>query len=153
MNKVLKPAIVRYNGVNNKKFTNGNCYEAYFLEYWEGERDSLHVRGNDGKVTDFNPFEDFVVISDEDNLLNDFEAIVKCKTHSFDDELLCIKYGKEYRAIGCDKDGLFLVKDESGCCYFYSPENFEVISDEHGILSRRSVYYSFNGGDEIKKDI
>ena len=49
-------------------------------------------------------------------------------------------------------DGLYLVMDNSYCCYFYSPECFEIISDEYGILSRRSVYYSFHGGgDEIKK--
>ena len=57
-----------------EKFTNGKRYEAFFLEYWKGVRDSLHVRGNDGRVTDFNPFEDFIVISDDDNLLNNYEA-------------------------------------------------------------------------------
>lgn len=128
----MKPAIVRYNGESNERFTNGSCYEAYFLEYWEGKRDSLHVRMNDGRVTDFNPFEDFSVVSDEDNLLNTYEAVVKCITHKFDDELLCITYGKEYKAIGRDKDGLYLVMDDSYCCYFYSPDDFEIISDEHG---------------------
>lgn len=107
----------------------GKCYEAFFLEYWEGERDSLHVRGNDGRVTDFNKFEDFTVISDEDNLLNDYEAIVKCVTHAYDGELFDLNYGSLYKAIGRDKDGMYLVMDESFCCYFYDPNCFEVVED------------------------
>lgn len=107
----------------------GKCYEAFFLEYWEGERDSLHVRGNDGRVTDFNKFEDFTVISDEENLLNDYEAIVKCVTHAYDGELFDLNYGSLYKAIGRDKDGMYLVMDESFCCYFYDPNCFEVVED------------------------
>lgn len=147
----MKPAIVQYNGISNQKFTYGEKYEAFFLEYWEGVRDSLHVRGNDGLVTDFNKFEDFTVISDEDNLLNNYEAVVRCVTHDYDDELFDLNYGAEYKAIGRDKDGMYLVMDESYCCYFYEPDCFEVIDDPYGILSRRSVYYSYGGGDEIQK--
>ena len=147
----MKPAIVKYNGMSNQKFTHGKKYEAFFLEYWEGVRNSLHVRGDDGLVTDFNRFEDFTVLSDEDNLLNDFEAIVRCVTHAYDDELFDLNYGSEYKAIGRDKDGMYLVMDESFCCYFYEPDCFEVVEDKHGILSRRSVYYSYGGGDEIQK--
>lgn len=147
----MKPAIVKYNGMSNQKFTQGKKYEAFFLEYWEGVRNSLHVRGDDGLVTDFNRFEDFTVLSDEDNLLNDFEAIVRCVTHAYDDELFDLNYGSEYKAIGRDKDGMYLVMDESFCCYFYEPDCFEVVEDNHGILSRRSVYYSYGGGDEIQK--
>lgn len=106
MSKIMKPATVRYNGPSNEKFSHGKCYEAFFLEYWEGERDSLHVRGNDGRVTDFNKFEDFTVISDEDNLLNDYEAIVKCVTHAYDGELFDLNYGSLHKAIGRDKDGI-----------------------------------------------
>jgi len=148
----MKPAIVEYRGVSNEKFTNGQMYEAYFLEYWEGVRDSLHVRGNDGRVTDFNPFEDFVVISDEDNLLNAYEATVKCITHRYDDLIGGLTYGKEYIAIGRDKTGMLLVKDDSACCYFYYPSDFLIVDDPHGILARRSVYYSGYGrNDEIRK--
>jgi len=57
----MKPAIVEYQGRSSKKFTKGKQYEAFFLEYWEGVRNSLHVRGNDGRVTDFNPFEYFAI--------------------------------------------------------------------------------------------
>ena len=36
-------------------------WNIHFIEYCEGERTSIHVRGNDGTITDFNPFEDFEV--------------------------------------------------------------------------------------------
>ena len=148
----MRPAIVQYIAKNNRKFTQGCKYEAYFLESWEGKRNSLHVRGNDGRVTDFNHIEDFKVLSDPDNLLNTNEAVVRCITHRFDNLIAGLTYGKEYKAIGRDKDGLYLVMDDSYCCYFYSPECFDIVSDEYGVLSRRSVYYSFRGsGDEIKK--
>lgn len=139
------PAIVRYKGDNNEKFTKGKEYEAFFVEYWEGKRNSLHVRGNDGIITDFNPFEDFEVVSDEDNLLNDYEAVVRCIVHDYEDTISGLSYGTEYKAIGCDKDGLFLVKDNSECCYFYPADVFEVVEDVQGILRGQSVYYSYNG--------
>ena len=146
------PAIVEYRGISNKKFTTGKQYEAFFLEYWEGVRNSLHVRGNDGRVTDFNPFEDFIVVSDDDNLLNDYEAIVRCITHRLDNLIGGLTFGEEYKVIGRDKAGMFLVEDDSGCCYFYSPSDFIVLEDPNGILARRSVYYSCNSGDdEIQK--
>jgi hypothetical protein len=137
----LRPAIVRYAGVKNEKFTPGNEYEAFFVEYWQGQRNSLHVRGNDGKITDYNSFEDFVVLSDEDNLLNDYEATVRCITDKYDD--ISLVSGSVYKAIGCDKDGLYLVMDESFDCYFYPSEDFEIVCDEHGILKRQSIYYSY----------
>lgn len=141
----MKPAIVKYIGSDSDKFINGKCYEAFFLEYWQGERDSLHVRGEDGEITAFNSFSDFEVISDEDNLLNDHETIVRCLTHQYDNLVSGLTYGKEYKAIGRDKDGLYLVMDDSYDCYFYPPDIFEVLEDEHGILDRQSVYYSFKG--------
>ncbi len=142
-----EPAIVRYDGPSDGKqthgkFTRGCYYQAFFLEYWEGERNSLHVRGDDGKITDFNKFEYFTVISDKDNLLNTYEAVVLCTTHAYDDELFDIKFGKTYKAIGRDKNGMYLVMDESYCCYFYEPDCFEILEDEHGILKTQSVYYS-----------
>ena len=140
-----KPAIVRYIGKNNKNFTLGKQYEAFFLEYWEGKRNSLHVRNNSGDITDFNPFEDFEVIVDEDNVLNLYEAIVRCKTHKYDDLVAGLRYGKEYKAIGCDKDGLYLVMDDSYDCYFYPAETFEIVSDEYEILSHQSVFYNYHG--------
>lgn len=139
-----KPAIVKFVGKESRgQFTYGKEYEAYLLEYWQGKRINLHARGDDGKITYFNTFESFEVISDEDNVLNLYEAVVECITHRFDDELLDIKYGKRYKAIGRDKDGMYLVMDESHDCYFYPPQDFKIIEDEHGILDYCSLYYSY----------
>lgn len=141
-----KPAVVRYNAKSNRKFTKGKLYEAYFIEYWEGERTSLHVRGNDGTITDFNPLEDFEIISDEGKLLNNYEATVQCITHKYDHFMCCVTFGKEYKAIGRDKNGLLLVMDDSYSCYFYPNDVFKIINDPYGILEETSVYYNFRGG-------
>lgn len=141
-----KPAVVKYIEKSNRKFTKGKLYKAYFIEYWEGERTSLHVRGNDGTITDFNHLEDFEIISDEGNLLNDYEATVQYITHKYDHLICGITFGKEYKAIGKDKNGLLLVMDDSYCCYFYSNEVFKIIDDPYGILEETSVYYNFRGG-------
>lgn len=142
------PAIVKYIGKNSDKFSTGQEYEAFFIEYWQGTRNSLHVRGNDGLVTDFNPLEDFEIIKDSDNLLNNYEAYIRCISNN----LPGLTEGKVYKAIGRDSDGLYLVMDDSYDCYFYPPELFVIESDKHGILSRRSVYYSYRAkNDEVKK--
>ena len=143
--EIEKYAIVRYKAKTTKLFTAGQTYKAFFLEYWQGKRDSLHVEANDGKIHDFIVLEDFEIIEDTHNVLNMFEAEVKCITHDYDDDLLELNYGTVYKAIGCDIDGLYLVMDESMDCYFYHSKCFEIISDPHSILNQKSVYYSFYG--------
>ena len=139
-----RPAIVKYIGrTENEEFSYGKEYYTY-IEYWQGKRNSLHVKGNSGKITYFNPFEDFEVILDEDNVLNTNEAIVECLTHNFDKEVFGVKCGKQYKTLGRDKDGLYLIMDETYDRYFYSPEYFKIIEDKHGLLSRCSVYYNLN---------
>lgn len=124
------------------KFTHGKIYDAYFLEFWQGERKSLHVRGNDGKISDFNSIDDFEIIEDRDNVLNNYEAIVRCINHKFDDQLFDLNFGKEYRTIGIiDSDTMgfcYLVMDESYDCYFYSPEFFEIVADPYNLLDREN---------------
>lgn len=152
MTWIKKPAVVHYIGVSNDRFTTRNLYEAYFLEYWQGKRNSLHVSDNSGKVTDFNPFEDFEIVSDEENLLNTYEAIVRCISHNYDGLTGGLTYNQEYKAIGRDKDGMYLVMDDSYDCYFYPSNVFVIIDDRFEILSHRSVYYSYhNKNDEIIK--
>ena len=141
-----KPAVVRYNAKSNCKFTKGKLYEVYFIEYWEGKRTSLHVRGNDGTITDFNHLEDFEIISDEGKLLKDYEATVQCITHKYDHFMCCVTFGEEYKVIGRDKNRLLLVMDDSYCCYFYPNDVFKSINDPYGILEETSVYYNFRGG-------
>lgn len=137
------PAVVKYIGKSNNNFTTGKEYFAFFLEYWQGKRESLHVQNNEGKITDFNPFSDFEIVKDEDNVLNKHEAIVRCVTKRFQNELFEIKYDKIYKAIGADENGYYLVMDESYDCYFYPSTDFEIIEDEHNILSCCSLYYNF----------
>ncbi|MBQ3125185.1 MAG: hypothetical protein IJC09_07195 [Clostridia bacterium] len=117
-------------------FTHGKEYEAFLLEYWQGECKSLHARGDDGQITAFNSFDDFEVVSDENNVLNSYEAIVECVTHNCNE----IKYGKRYKSIGCDKNGMYLVMDESFDCYFYPAEYFKILEDKNAILARCSLY-------------
>lgn len=149
MEKYIKnPAQVKYIGSSSESFTNGKIYSAYFLEYWQGKRDSLHVMDNSGKITDFNPFEDFEILEDVDHVLNAYEATVKCVTHKYDSDLFDLTYGNVYKAIGRDKDGLYLIMDDSHDCYFYPSDCFEIISDEHDLLSHRSIYYSFNNCED-----
>ena len=138
-----KPAIVRYvSEKENSEFSYGKEYQAYFLEYCQGQRNSLHVKGNSGEITNFNLFEDFEVVSDEDNVLNTYEAIVECLTHNFDNRLFEIKYGKQYKALGRDKDGLYLIMDESYDCYFYAAGYFKIIEDKYDLLTHCSLYYN-----------
>ena len=116
------------------QFIKGKTYPAYFLEYWEGVRDSLHVRGEDGEVDDFIDFSDFEVVEDVDNVLNTYEATVRYIGSS--PVQISTEYGHEYKALGYRDNGTILVLDDSGCCYFYSPSDFEIIEDAHGVLDK-----------------
>lgn len=137
------PARVKCISDDLKDFTKDKAYNAYFLEYWQGKRNSLHVENDDGDIVDFIPFEDFVVLEDKENVLNTYEATVQCITHEYDSKLFDLNYGKEYKAIGRDKNGMYLVMDESYDCYFYPASDFKVMSDPHHILTHTSVYYSY----------
>ena len=77
---------------------------------------------NSEEITDFNPLENFEGLEDTDSVLN------------------------TYKAIGRDRDGLYLVMDDSHDCYFYPPTCFEIVSDEYDILSHRSVYFVLQQG-------
>ena len=141
------PAKVEYVGGTNKlnTFTVGNAYSAYFVEYWDGKRDNLHVRNNAGQIVDFVPMGDFRIISDPNGVLElDKEAHVRYIVKDEPDPE-SLKYGKSYRALGCDKDGFYLVEDETGYCYFFEASNFEVVYDPYGLLSTESLYYSLYG--------
>lgn len=136
-----KPAIVRYIGITNNDFTNGKEYEAFFVEYWDNVRDNLHVRNNSGEISNWNRIDDYEIVSDEDNVLNSYEAAVRCINVKYKSPMLFdLQYGCEYTAIGCDKHGYYLVKDESGFCYYYPPDLFEIVNDEHDILSHQTIF-------------
>ena len=78
--EVDKHAIVRYIAESTELFTKGQTYKAFFVEYWQGKRDSLHVKANDGKIHDYVHFGNFEIIEDVNNVLNMYEAEVKCIT-------------------------------------------------------------------------
>ncbi len=138
------------------KFTRGQIYDAFFLEYWCGKRESLHVIDNQGELTDFNDINDFEIVSDPDHLLNLHEAIVLCLSNAYD-EIFELKCGKTYTAIGRDKGRMFLIKDETGDCYFYPAYHFKIIEDKYEILSHKTLYFDFwdafeEGYDESEPD-
>ena len=130
------------------RFTVGQIYEAYFLEYWQGKRTSPLVKDNSGEITNFNPLEDFEIVEDCDNVLNMKEAVVRCVTHKLDDQLLGIKYEREYAALGLSKKNFaeiyYLVMDESHDCYFYSAKYFEIVDDPYGLLDYETGQYVYN---------
>lgn len=114
---------------------NGKLYNAYFLEYWQGERTGLHVKCENGEIDDYFNINDFEIISDPDGILNYNEATVRCITHRYE-ETGCLEFGKTYKALGFNKKGNYLVMDNSSDCYFYSSSSFEIIKDENGVLDK-----------------
>lgn len=125
------------------RFYNGKIYNAYFLEYWQGERNSLHVMGEDGIIDDYIPLADFEIVEDADGVLGKNEAIVRCVSSAGDDEF-GITFGKEYKALGVNKNGAYLIMDNSTDCYFYSKDNFEIVSDPCGVLDPETSGYVYD---------
>lgn len=113
-----------------------------------GEACSIHVKNNDGEIVDFVPLEDFYIFEDIDSVLNYKEAVVRCISKQFENTLLDIKYGKEYKAIGITRKHFneleYLVMDESQDCYFYPHNYFEIIEDTNGVLDLRTGVYVYD---------
>ena len=131
MNK--KPAIVKYLGETNENLIHGKQYQAYFVEYWETERNNLHVLDESGEINYWYELEDFEIIEDKDSLLNLNEATVKCLTHRFEDDFTsCLEYGKEYKAIGRVGDEYLIYTGSLN--YFFNAGNFEVVDDSQDVL-------------------
>ena len=138
-----KSAKVRYIGSDKNlvtgHFTYGKTYDAYYIEFWQGERKGLVAKDDKGEIWDFNQLDQFEIINDTDHVLNDFVAIVECKTHEYDDNLFDLNYGKRYKAIGCNQNGGYLVMDESYDCYWYPASCFTIIDDSHHLLQPGSI--------------
>ena len=153
--KKKKPALVKFIG-DSKQYNDlvktGDEYYAFFLEHWGNERSNLNVLDKSGDINDWYRLDDFEVIEDKDNVLNDYYAVVKCIKEDVNKDLEAPKVGKEYQAIAVrSEDGLYLVQDESGLDYFYPPEMFEIISDPNGVLQPFTsiVVYDFNYSFDI----
>lgn len=130
------------------RFLPGEIYPAYFLEYWQGKRESLHVVDALGERGHYIPLRDFEIVEDKDDVLNLKEAVIRCITHKFDEKLFGLSYGKEYIALGrCgrkDTKGGYLVMDESRDCYCYTQHYFEIVSDPYGLLDEDTGQYVYD---------
>lgn len=137
-------AIVRFidtpnNYANGKEeLTNGKYYNALFLEYMGIKRNNLWIINDLGKAEYFYNFDDFEVIKDEDEILRNKYAMVKCiKDHNG------LTVGKNYHAIGKNNTD-YLIFDDWFDSTLYEKNLFIVISDEHNILSNDEIVYDFD---------
>ena len=110
-------------------FINDKLYKAFFLDFCQGTRDALEVEAEDKSLITFLPLSDFEIISDEYDVLNKKQAIVKCITPNRED----LQIGKEYVAIKAKND-YFYVLDDTRDCYYYPKSYFIVIEDTANIL-------------------
>jgi len=150
-----KPALVKFIG-NSKEYNNqvitGNEYLAFFLEHWGEKRNNLHILDESGEVNYWYKLEDFEILNDSDNVLNDLYAMVRCIKELPENDSEAPRLDKDYKAIAKRKtDGYYLLQDESGLDYFYPPEMFEVLSDLYGVLKPYTsiIVYDFENRFDI----
>ena len=142
-----EPATVRYLGKSTDNIVHGKCYKAFFIEYWEAERENLHVLDETGEIKYWYLMEDFEIIEDKDNVLNLYSAKVKCVTHKYSRERIVeLQYGQIYEAIAVSSDGYYLVHTGSHN-YYYPPKDFEVLEDPHEVLKHKLHFLWYGVGD------
>ena len=113
-------------------FIKDKLYKAFFLDYCQGERNVIEVQTENGEVIDYVPINDFEIIEDRYNVLNDKIARIKCVNVNGQKDL---QIGKEYIALKSNEDRtMFLVLDDSFDTYYYPKENFTVLDDKDKIL-------------------
>ena len=106
-------------------------YKAYFLDYCQGVRDVLEIESEKG-IQNFVPINDFIIVDNSDNALNNYYAIVKCADSNGIKELVV---GREYQALKISEDKRFYyVLDELKDCYYYPKYWFEIVEDDQNIL-------------------
>ena len=64
-----------------------------------------------------------------------------------------LNYGNEYKAIGFDENGQYLVMDECYDCYFYSSTDFEVVSDPFGVLDMNRGWVFVTAFERVLKSV
>ena len=142
-----EPATVRYVGETTESIIHGKLYKALFIEYWEAEREKLIVLDETGWINNWYLLEDYEIIEDKDNVLNLYSAKVRCITHEYSRErIVCPEYGEVCEAIAVSSDGYYLVHAGSHN-YYYSPEDFEVLEDSHGVLLHRLPFLRYGSDD------
>ena len=113
-------------------FIRGKEYNAYFLDYLQGVRDVLDVQAENSEVLSFIPLSDFQIVSDEENVLNENYALVKCIEVYKNQDL---QVGKVYKALKLSPQGeYYYILDETLDCYFYPIKQFEIIEDAFELL-------------------
>ena len=85
-----------------------------------------------GEILSFVDACDFEIVSDEHNVLNNKQAIVRCVQ---DTGRMDLQVGKTYIALKQDKTKrMFYVLDDSSDCYYYPKALFIVLEDEYNLL-------------------
>ena len=115
-------------------FIYGKEYKAYFLDYCQGIRDVLEVRAENDEILSFLPVSDFEIVSDEHKVLNNKQAIVRCVNA---ENYMDLQVGKDYVALKMHpKKPYIYVLDDSRDCYYYPKENFVIVEDKEGVLTK-----------------
>ena len=142
-----EPATVRYVGETTESIIHGKCYKAFFIEYWEAEREKLLVVDETGELDDWYLLEDFEILEDKDNVLNFNSAKVRCISQKYNGAYIVDpEFGKVCEAIAVSKDGFYLIHAGSHN-YYYPPEDFEVLEDPYGVLKHRLPFLRYGLDD------
>lgn len=110
-------------------FRKGQEYKAYFLDYCQGERNVLDIEAENGEILSFVPLSDFEIVLDKDKVLEDFYFVVKY-VKSIEGDFLTpnLTLNKKYKVLKIDKKNkLYYVLDNSGDCYYYPKEFFQIV--------------------------
>ena len=92
-----------------------------FLRYYcQGKRDVLDIEAENGEILSFVPLNDFEIVSDKDNVLNNDYFLVKC----IEDNVKDLTKNKVYKALK-ENDKCYYALDNSFDCYYYPKEYFE----------------------------
>ena len=121
-------------------FIKGERYKAFFLDFCQGVRDVLEIEDANGEKLDFVPLEDFQVIDDKYDILQDKRAFVKCIAKRPD-----LTLGEKYIALRLDENNnSYYVLDNSKDCYYYDKKLFIVVEDKHMILTKQRIKLYFS---------
>ena len=152
-----RPAIVRFIGdeestkcYSGHELKHDHYYLAYFVEYWETERDNVNIKNDSGKIDYWYELKDFKIYEDKDGSLELYSAIVRCINPSYSRQnIVDPEYGDICEAVGISRDGYYLVYAGSHN-YYYPPEDFEIMEDQHGILDKhKRNWFLYCGLDDV----
>ena len=152
-----RPAIVRFIGdeestmcYSGHELKHGHHYLAFFVEYWETERDNVYIKNDSGKIDYWYQLEDFEIVEDKDGSLELYSAKVKCINPNYSGQhIVDPEYGEVCEAVGISREGYYLVYAGSHN-YYYPPDDFVIIEDPHGILNKhKRNWFIYYGWDDI----